>query len=40
MSNLNFMKKANIGEPMGTKIKFPFFNINETNLRYDKYNIF
>ena len=35
MSNLNFMKKVNIGEPNVTKIKFPLFNMNETNLRYD-----
>ena len=35
ISNLNFMKKANIEDPNVTKIKFPLFNINEANLRYD-----
>jgi hypothetical protein len=35
MSNLNFMKKEKINDPLVTKIKFPLFNINEVNLRYD-----
>ena len=35
MSNLTFMKKEKINDPLVTKIKFPLFNINEVNLRYD-----
>ena len=34
-SNFNFKKKANIGDPLVTKIKFPLYNIDEANLRYD-----
>ena len=35
ISNLTFMKKEKINDPLVTKIKFPLFNINEVNLRYD-----
>ena len=35
ISNLNFLKKANIEDPLIRKIKFPLVNINEAYLRYD-----
>ena len=35
MSNLSFMKKENIEDPLVRKIKFPLFHINEAYIRYD-----